>query len=262
MRRNVAWMTAGLLVGCFSGGGGGGGAEGEGAASGNVSGRWSVVTTPQSDSCGDAGSESYDLDITQSGSSVTATAPDGRSYQGTLSGSTLRWMGSYPEQGGTTTVNLMGTLSGERVTGTASWTWSGPDGSCEGTSSFTATRISGGPTAGGGGFAGEQPAGAGGVSGGGGGSGGSIGTAGSAGIAGASGSDSDGGVQSGCCGPIDTCDWAMDGVCDCDGAYEWDAADCSGSFSCCDPSDPCDWADDGVCDCNGEQAWDINDCSG
>lgn len=29
-----------------------------------------------------------------------------------------------------------------------------------------------------------------------------------------------------CCGPADECDWANDGICDCDGDYEWDAADC------------------------------------
>ena len=61
--------------------------------------------------------------------------------------------------------------------------------------------------------------------------------------------------------PGNTCTYAYDGICDeptfCD--YGTDTSDCAGS--CCSASDPCDWANDSICDCNGAFAWDANDCS-
>lgn len=88
-----------------------------------------------------------------------------------------------------------------------------------------------------------------------------------------------------CCGDTDTCGWADDGVCDCGGAFAWDAADCTrcisddpdcAPFDSCpggclpyDPSDGCcDWSGDlcgralnGVCDCSGWMSWDDADCA-
>lgn len=59
----------------------------------------------------------------------------------------------------------------------------------------------------------------------------------------------------------DACRWALDEVCDepHDCAYGTDSSDCAGA--CCSASDPCGWADDQVCDCDGAFAWDAVDCS-
>lgn len=36
------------------------------------------------------------------------------------------------------------------------------------------------------------------------------------------------GLSGECCGEDDACDWADDGVCDCEGTQDWDQADCGG----------------------------------
>jgi hypothetical protein len=36
--------------------------------------------------------------------------------------------------------------------------------------------------------------------------------------------------------------------------------DSIGGDDCCGSTDTCDWANDGFCDCDGEQAWDVADC--
>lgn len=70
---------------------------------------------------------------------------------------------------------------------------------------------------------------------------------------------------------------AGDGICDCNGVFEWDAADCAfcdGCFTtscpggcsdvdadgCCGAEDTCGLALDGVCNCGGDAAWDAADC--
>lgn len=65
-----------------------------------------------------------------------------------------------------------------------------------------------------------------------------------------------------CCSEGDPCGYAGDGVCDCEGTQAWDADDCTGFLDCCDPTDPCGWAADGICDCDGTQDWDVDDCTG
>ena len=75
-----------------------------------------------------------------------------------------------------------------------------------------------------------------------------------------------------CCYSDDPCGWSDDDECDCNGACDWDDADCSGSSGqlcpghtayeeCCYTDDPCDYADDDYCDCSGCD-WDQNDCGG
>jgi hypothetical protein len=80
-----------------------------------------------------------------------------------------------------------------------------------------------------------------------------------------------------CCGDTDTCGWANNGLCDCNGFQPWDAADCTScggctdattcpggctaaSDPCCDPANPCGLGQDGICQCAGTQAWDAADC--
>jgi hypothetical protein len=48
---------------------------------------------------------------------------------------------------------------------------------------------------------------------------------------------------SACCAPDDPCDWAADGICDCQGTCGWDAGDCGGGSTCgdgaCDADENC-----------------------
>src|SRR5687768_16304083 len=103
--------TALLLSLLACGGGGGGGGEAP-AAPGNAAGTWTVTETSTSNNCGDPVDPAYSITIVQSGSNLTVTTPSGV-FTGTISGNTVRWTGSYPEDGGTTTINsLTATLSG------------------------------------------------------------------------------------------------------------------------------------------------------
>jgi len=81
-----------------------------------------------------------------------------------------------------------------------------------------------------------------------------------------------------CCGDTDTCGWAGNGLCDCDGFQPWDFADCAActpctlattceggctpaSDPCCDPGNPCALGQDGICQCAGTMPWDAADCA-
>jgi hypothetical protein len=94
-----------------------------------------------------------------------------------------------------------------------------------------------------------------------------------------------------CCDIHDTCGWANDDYCDCDGFCDWDDADCGGGDTdtdtdsdtdtdddggapdggvwcvgytgddpCCLIDDPCDYAGDDYCDCDATCDWDWEDC--
>ena len=49
-------------------------------------------------------------------------------------------------------------------------------------------------------------------------------------------------------------DWEGEGEAEAEAEAEAEGEDC------CDPTDPCEWANDGICDCNGEVDWDCDDC--
>jgi hypothetical protein len=86
----------------------------------------------------------------------------------------------------------------------------------------------------------------------------------------------------GCCQAGDPCGLGDDGSCDCGGAMDFEANDCSHCTSadptcpvntcpngcsplnpgdpCCAPGNQCGWANDGWCDCGGAD-WDAEDCA-
>lgn len=92
-------------------------------------------------------------------------------------------------------------------------------------------------------------------------------------------------VDAACCNAGNTCGKDGDGVCDCNGQFAWDDADCDRCISadpecdtltvdscpqgcfdpandpCCAADDPCGYAADGACDCGQRFAWDAMDCS-
>jgi hypothetical protein len=129
------------LLACGGGGGGGGDAP---AAPANVAGTWNVTETSTNNNCGDPGDPPYSITIAQSGSNLTVTTPSGV-FTGSISGNIVRWTGSYPDDGGTTTITaLTATVSGNSFSGSSSWTWAGPGGPCSGSTNFTGTRAGGG----------------------------------------------------------------------------------------------------------------------
>lgn len=126
------------LAGC----GGGGGGEGTPPPPANVAGSWTVTETGTSNSCGEPVDRPYQISIAQNGSSITVTTPVGV-FAGSLNGSVLSWAGSYPEDGGTTNIgSLTATVSGDSFSGTSNWTWTGPGGSCSGSTTFSGARTS------------------------------------------------------------------------------------------------------------------------
>ncbi|MEL7025331.1 MAG: fibronectin type III domain-containing protein [Pseudomonadota bacterium] len=138
-------LTALLLLVTGCGGGGGGGSDSpdpQPPAVPVVAGEWQISET-LADDCGSSGTtNTYVATVTQNGSQVVVTY-GGVSRSGTMTGNELTWSGSYPEDGGTTTVSsLILNFSGDSATGNATWSWTDGTQSCSGTSSITATRLS------------------------------------------------------------------------------------------------------------------------
>lgn len=110
----------------------------------DVTGRWSV-TERDSSNCDDSGAtRTGTWDVTQSGSSVTVTAIGSNAVlTGTITGNTINLQGSYLEDGGTTTVtstNITVGSTGNTITGSETWFWTGFGESCSGTTSVSGSR--------------------------------------------------------------------------------------------------------------------------
>lgn len=103
------------------------------------SGAWTVTTTATNNNCGAAADAPYQISISKNGSALDISTPVG-TYSGTISGNSFSWSGSYPEQGGTTTISLNATLSGNSFSGTSNWTWVSGATTCTGTDTFTGAR--------------------------------------------------------------------------------------------------------------------------
>src|SRR5215470_1835943 len=129
-----------LAVAACGGGGGGGSVAGGGGAGGppaSVGGNWTVTEASTSNTCGDPVNPPYAITITQNGGSITVATPAG-TFSGSLNGQVLNWSGSYPDNGGTTTINsLSATVSGGTFNGTSNWTWTDGKTTCGGTTTFS-----------------------------------------------------------------------------------------------------------------------------
>jgi hypothetical protein len=138
----VLGVVSALLAAC---GGGSSGSESSGTCA-NIAGTWDSSETVDGSACGSGiFTQQRAYTITQTGCAISVTV-SGATFTGTISGSHLSWSGSYPEDGGTTTITGMNlTLSSDEGTasGTASWTWSGSGTTCAGTTQVTATRRGG-----------------------------------------------------------------------------------------------------------------------
>ncbi len=124
-----------------------GGKGGEpGAPPATVEGNWTVTETGTSNTCGDAVDPPYAISIAQNGGAITVTTPAG-SFNGTISGNVVTWSGSYPDNGGTTTItSLRATVFGNTISGTSTWTWSQGSVTCGGTTTFSGALTVAGPS--------------------------------------------------------------------------------------------------------------------
>lgn len=139
------------LSGCGGGGGGGGGDDGGGSdtpttVQADVSGDWNVTENITSSCPDDARYNQYGIKVTQSGAKLTVLV-SGLSFAGTIDGNTIGWKGSYPQDGGTTTINTMTlTLAGDgnSINGTDAWSWVSGNGAekCSGTTQIAVRRVS------------------------------------------------------------------------------------------------------------------------
>jgi len=141
----VALFALGLAGILASGGGGGGDGNGEDPI-GNVEGTWTITETITNATgvCAESigSTDSYQLEASQNGNELTVVTPGG-TFTGTLSGDQIEWSGSYPEEGGTTTINSMDvTVAADcnSISGSTTWSWSGQGESCTGTTSVSGTR--------------------------------------------------------------------------------------------------------------------------
>jgi len=136
------FLALALLAGAVSCGGGGGGGQACAAPTQDVTGTWSVEDTSTSAECG-VEMTAYSLTALQIGSDITVTDTTGRQYTGFICGDRVEAYTpfSYPEDGGTTTVqDLVFTVTGNALSGTSRWSWTDGSDACSGTSAFTATR--------------------------------------------------------------------------------------------------------------------------
>lgn len=109
----------------------------------DMTGTWRISSEDDGTKCGDGITiDIFDALITQTGNDLTVQTPSG-TFQGTISGRSVSWSGSFPQEGGTTTItNLQVTVSADNdgFDGNSSWSWSDGVDSCTGTSDFTGTR--------------------------------------------------------------------------------------------------------------------------
>lgn len=163
-RNRLGPVLLSLLLGACGGGGGGGGGgtgglstgdgDGGGSGSGGIAGTWTVISQVNGTQCGEGTyTETQSLDIERSGSSLTVTDSDGNVFTGSVDGNNVQWSGSFPEDDGTTTLNLSATLDadGTGFSGSSNFTYRSDDGSivCDGSSTFEGTLVSSGGSGGG-----------------------------------------------------------------------------------------------------------------
>ncbi|MGK0204751.1 MAG: hypothetical protein ACI89X_001118 [Planctomycetota bacterium] len=122
----------------------------------DITGNWDISTTvtqvngPCQDELGET--SQYVATISQVGNDVTVSG-EGVTLSGTLFAGNLSLMGSYPEDGGMTTVTSTSIeVTETALSGEATWSWTDGQSNCNGTTNWTGTRVGGGnPPSGGGG---------------------------------------------------------------------------------------------------------------
>jgi hypothetical protein len=139
-----------LLLACGGSSSGGGTSSGSGSGSSgtcdDVNGTWTGSAQVDASACGEGSyTDTGSLVLTQStGScSVAVSYYSYGSMNGTVSGSTLTFSGSYPKFNGTVTLdNVQVSVSSDLTTiaGTVPWSYKGSTKTCSGTTKITGTK--------------------------------------------------------------------------------------------------------------------------
>lgn len=142
---SAACLVVGMILLAACGGGGGGSSLDPPIA--DLSGTWRVFefTYPENNSCGEdfRGFYTDGVIVTQSGNSITVSFSTEKKLSGTISGDQVNVKGSYPEEGGTTTVNNTEIIVQDEgyFIGTSAWTWKSGSESCNGTTTVEGVRL-------------------------------------------------------------------------------------------------------------------------
>lgn len=131
----ISALVLPLLINACGGGGGS-------TTCDDVAGEWHTVERNYSPNC--YGDPHYWLEnklytVTQDGCAITVTDNEQNSYEGTVSGSSISWTGSFQTEGGTVTQSLDLTVSGNSFMGGANWTWSDGIDTCNGLNELIGT---------------------------------------------------------------------------------------------------------------------------
>jgi hypothetical protein len=120
-------------------GGGGGGAQ-EPAVIG-ISGTWRI-TENVNGNCEPPYSETYQISIQQDGADLRINMPNGVFFAGLIDGTDVFWDGSYPTDGGTTTLDVAVTINeaGTSLSGRATWSWTDGSERCNGTTNISGQK--------------------------------------------------------------------------------------------------------------------------
>ena len=110
-------------------------------AAGDYAGFW-TISGRDAGNCGDEGPWTGSGTVAVSGNTMTGFPTGaGRSHSGQICGNRLTVSTSYPEDGGTTSLNFTATFSSNNnMSGSGSWSWSDGSSSCNGTTTFTGAK--------------------------------------------------------------------------------------------------------------------------
>jgi hypothetical protein len=110
----------------------------------DVAGNWQMTSTVVSDNCDGRENQTFPMTITQDGDALTVETPE-LTFTGTICGNEIQMDGSFPDEGGTTTVKatLVVSTDGNSMQGSDTWTWTDGFDSCSGSDSLSGTRTDG-----------------------------------------------------------------------------------------------------------------------
>ncbi len=109
----------------------------------DLSGTWTITETTGANDCGDpvGVQDIYTLTATGSGNNLTVV-DSGNTTNWTVTGTSILWTGSFPEQGGTTTLTSTSITATDatHISGTISWSWTDGFFTCSGTNSMSGVK--------------------------------------------------------------------------------------------------------------------------
>lgn len=114
------------------------------APTSDLTGTWSISETVDATACGEGiYDDDYTAAVVQNGNTLSVTI-GGLVFNGTISGSRVSWTGSFPEDGGTTTITSM-TLTvdpaGDALSGSSTWRWTDGVDTCSGTTTVAGSKM-------------------------------------------------------------------------------------------------------------------------